>query len=265
VNPETAHIVEDKPELRIIPPDLWQRVKDRQQITRRQRPEKARRPKHLLSGLLTCGACEGGCSMISTAHYGCTRNRKVGICKNNLTIRRDVVEQRIIDGLRHNMMRPEAVKAFIAEFIREANHRAANASSHRHLLEAEFIDCEQKQQRLMAAIIEGTPPRLVNAQLIALETRRAEIETALKAEPTPVVRLAPNLSELYSREIEDLGRALRVPETAQQAGLAIRGLIDRIRLVPEDGKLAIHLEGARAALLALGQPESKRGQFIACE
>lgn len=62
--------------------------------------------------------------------------------------------------------------------------------------------------------------------------------------------------------MEDLQEALREPETTTQAALALRGLIDRIRLVPVNGTLGIELEGARAALLALGAPESKTRRFL---
>ena len=63
------------PPLRIIDEELWLRVKDRQNDTRRRvaadnngiRSERARRPKYLLSGLLQCGVCGGGYSKIADA------------------------------------------------------------------------------------------------------------------------------------------------------------------------------------------------------
>ena len=68
MNPESEWVIEDVPDLRIIEDDIWHRVKERQQGTRRRvvaenqgiRSERARRPKYLLSGLLQCGVCGGG-------------------------------------------------------------------------------------------------------------------------------------------------------------------------------------------------------------
>ena len=257
LNPTEEWIRTEVPHLRIIPQDLWDAVKERQGVHRQHRPEKARRPVHLLSGLLVCGACGGGFSMISANHYGCSRARNSGTCNNLLNIRRDKLESMVLDGLRQHLMQPAAVKAFVEEFTKEVNRLAADHDNRRVRLVTEFTKIERKQRSLMDAIMEGTPARLVNADLTALEARRSEIEAQLQAVPLPLPRLHPNLPELYRRKVEDLQEALREPETTTQAALALRGLIDRIRLVPVNGALKIELEGARAALLALGVPESK--------
>jgi len=65
-NPPEAWVIEDVPDLRIIDDDLWDRVKRRQGAIREEmdlagvkggplRPERARRPSYLFSGLLVCG------------------------------------------------------------------------------------------------------------------------------------------------------------------------------------------------------------------
>ena len=49
------------------------------------------------------------------------------------------------------------------------------------------------------------------------------------------------------------GASLNRDESRLEAANILRSLIDEIRLVPEDGKLRIHLIGHLAQLLALGQ------------
>ncbi|WP_246191388.1 recombinase family protein [Aureimonas leprariae] len=63
-NPPEEWIIEDVPGMRIVDDELWSRVKTRQEGVRTNimrdddiRPERARRPKYLFSGLLKCGAC----------------------------------------------------------------------------------------------------------------------------------------------------------------------------------------------------------------
>ena len=80
-----------------------------------------------------------------------------------------------------------------------------------------------------------------------------QVIAALKADPAPQVRLHPNLAEVYRQKVENLRGALNDDETRGEAVEILRSLIDEIRLVPEDGKLRIHLVGKLAALLALGQ------------
>lgn len=67
LNPPEDWIIEEVPELRIVPEDLWIGVKSRQEATYSDmirdglsRPERAHRAKHLFSGLLKCGCCGGG-------------------------------------------------------------------------------------------------------------------------------------------------------------------------------------------------------------
>ena len=67
LNPEEKWVTQSVPDLQIINTGLWQSVKARQLATRQSiskeghRPEIARRPRYLLSGLLECGSCGGGC------------------------------------------------------------------------------------------------------------------------------------------------------------------------------------------------------------
>src|SRR5262249_22478728 len=121
--------VRQVPQLRIIDSRLWNDVKARQRQTRQAlthddigiRSERARRPAYLLSNLLRCGACRGGFSKISQHHYGCSNARNRGTCNNRLTLRRDVLEQSVLSGLKTHLMEPGLVKEFVAEYHRELN------------------------------------------------------------------------------------------------------------------------------------------------
>jgi hypothetical protein len=125
LNPEKSWIVQTVPNLRIVGDDLWHRVKQRQEESRdlvsrsglAVRPEQARRPVYLLSGLLKCGACGGGFSKVSEKHYGCSNARNRGTCDNRLTIRREVIEASVLSGLRTHLMHPDLVREFVAETI----------------------------------------------------------------------------------------------------------------------------------------------------
>jgi DNA invertase Pin-like site-specific DNA recombinase len=82
LNPEDSWIVKDVPDLRIIDQDLWDRVKARQGAYEKQdKPFWAKqRPRNLFSGLIKCGCCGGGFSMVSQTHLGCSQARNKGTC-----------------------------------------------------------------------------------------------------------------------------------------------------------------------------------------
>ena len=152
MNPESDWIIEDVPALRIIDEELWLRVKQRQDSTRRKiaednrgnRTERARRPRYLFSGLMQCGVCGGGYSKISQQHYGCSTARNKGTCDNMLTIRRDIVEETVLSGLKEQMMQPDAYKEFVSEFNREMNRLGASEDQERTRLATDLSHIDRE-------------------------------------------------------------------------------------------------------------------------
>ena len=268
MNPESAWVIKDVPHLRIIDDDLWDRVKERQQETRARigthtkdvRSERARRPRYLLSGLLTCGVCGGGFSKISQHHYGCSTARNKGTCDNRLSLRRDVIEATVLNGLKEHLMHPELVAIFVKEFIAEFNRLAASHDHDKTRIQAELDHVTRQLTRLIEAIKSGVPGEAVKDEIAVLEARRTELMASLEAAPPPAPRLHPNIAEVYRDKVAHLVSALNDDGTRAEASEAIRALIDEVRLVPEDGALKIELYGELAALLSLGQNKHPRAK-----
>ena len=82
---------------------------------------RAKRPRYLFSGLLTCGGCGGGMSMISATHIGCSAARNKGTCENRRTIARAELEGRVLGALPTRLMDPELFAVFCEEFTAETN------------------------------------------------------------------------------------------------------------------------------------------------
>jgi DNA invertase Pin-like site-specific DNA recombinase len=266
LNPESKWIVEEVPHLRIIDDPLWKAVKERQRDSRSRvvtkegiRSERARRPNYLFSGLLKCGTCGGGFSKISQSHYGCSTARNKGTCDNLLAIRRDKLEAAVLDGLKHQLMHPELVAAFVDEFRKEVNRQRAEDDGRRDRTVRDLEKIEREIRRLIEAIKAGVPGAAVKEEMTVLEARREELLARLEATPPSMPRLHPNLAELYRQKVTNLAEALNDEHTRLEAAECIRELIGEIRLVPEDGKLRVELYGELAALLNLanGHPRSK--------
>jgi DNA invertase Pin-like site-specific DNA recombinase len=216
LNPEAKWIIEEVPHLRIIDDHLWSRVKQRQQGSRSRvmtkengiRSERARRPSYLLSGLLKCGTCGGGFSKISLSHYGCSTARNKGTCDNLLTARRDELEAKVLDGLKDQLMHPELVTTFIAEFHREVNQQRAEQDGRRDRAARELETTERDIRRVIEAIKAGVPGAAVRDEMASLEARRIELLGRLESGPPSLPRLHPNLAELYRQKGRQSGRSL---------------------------------------------------------
>ena len=121
-NDESALIVKDVPELRIIDQELWERVKERQGVLRKLPAfHEKQRPRMLLSYLLKCGCCGGGFSKVSQSHYGCSTARNKGTCSNRLVIRQDELEGLVIAALQSRLMDPGLLEEFCEEYTRYLN------------------------------------------------------------------------------------------------------------------------------------------------
>ena len=267
LNPEAKWIVEGAPHLRIIDQDIWEQVKSRQSNTRQCvtsakdgiRSERARRPRYLLSGILKCGVCGGGFSKISQHHYGCSTARNKGTCANRLSIRRDHLEETVLDGLKHHLMHPDCVQEFVSSFHKEMNSLAATHDIDRDRIKRDIDKTNHHLQRIIQAIKDGVPGLTLKDELTELEAHKASLLAKQEETPPPTPRLHPNLASLYRQKVANLAEALNENQTRLEAAEAIRSLIDEIRLVPKDGTLKIELFGELAALVNLAntKPRSK--------
>ena len=109
------------PELRIVDDALWQAVKDRQselavkyastieavRAAQANRLNRTHRPRSLLSGLLECRSCGGPNAIWGQDRYGCSNHVMNGSCDNSRIIRRTVLEERLLVGLKDRLMAPE--------------------------------------------------------------------------------------------------------------------------------------------------------------
>jgi hypothetical protein len=73
-----------------------------------------------------------------------------------------------------------------------------------------------------------------------------------------VLQLHTNLPELDRSKIGRLAEALNAPETVTEAAEIMRGLIDRIVLMPVDGELRGELHGDLAVLARFAQEGERR-------
>ncbi len=111
--------------------------------------------------------------------------------------------------------------------------------------------------RLVQAIIDGTPARAVKERLDALEARRGELEATASEQERPLPALHPAMAEIYRQKVTDLAAALNAPETRAEAAEILRGLIDTIELRPSAEAYDILLRGDLAGILTLASNSKK--------
>jgi site-specific DNA recombinase len=266
LNEPDRWIVQEVPELRIIPQDLWDAVKERQLVLKRntrpdlgERPFWAQqRPRFLVTGLAKCGECGSSYVKISATLFGCAAARNRGTCGNRLNIRLDALEAMILDGLRSQLMTPDLFKAFCEEFHREVNRLRTDGNVAVEAKRIELDHTERRIRRIVEMITDDDAPvRALKQELVTLEARQLTLQHELAATDAPAPLFHPNLAEVYRQRVERLHNSLRDPATRDEAFALIRSLIEEIRLIPENGKLRVELRGELAGILALAAHSKK--------
>ena len=262
-NPPSEWVTTAVPELRIVDDELWSQVKARQVEKRRvtsngdaKRFNQARRPKYLFSGLTKCAECGGGYVMYWHDRLACFGARSRGTCSNRLTISRQEVEERVLVALRDKLMRRDLFEDFCREYVRELNrlrmeHRAGLSSAR-----TELASVEREIRKLVQAIKDGVSALSIKDELLALEARKAELQSRLNAAEMPEL-LHPRMADVYREKVGSLCSALESEESRTGAAEAIRALIEIILLEPDGDQLKITLKGDLAGMLSAAR-DSKR-------
>ena len=263
LNPEGEWSVQEVPDLRIVDQNLWGQVKKRQgklelNKTKKQYFWTKQRPRYLLSGLIRCGVCGGGFSVISQTHIGCANARNKGTCTERRSIKRTTLEDIVLDGLKHQLMEPELCKVFAEEYIKELTRLHAQNRDSRNTHEAELNRIDRDLEKLVDAICAGVAADRIKDRMVALEQRKAELTATLEQAPDANVVIHPNMGRFYRERVAQLAETLRGDDARSEATEILRGLIEAIAVeFDEAGKPQISITGDLAGMLSLSQANKK--------
>ena len=209
------------------------------------------RPRHLLSGLLECGAYGGPYAMRGQNRYGCSNHVMNGSCSNGRSIRRPILEERVHAGLKDRLMAPEAAADAVCAWAEEINRRNRERSASGEADRKELVDIEKKMATMISVIEDGGYVKGMVDRLRELEARQEDLKQRLATLPPEIPDIHPNIDGIYRRKVARLARALGKTEERDAAASAIRGLIDRIVLTPGEkrGDLEITLRGDLGTIL----------------
>ena len=256
LNPELEWIVQEVPDLRIVEQELWDRVKVRQAAMKRNRKTREpaafrdrRRPRFLLSGLVNCGACGGVYTVMSKGYFGCSTRHNKGTCDNSLYIRHDRLEATVLGGLKRHLIQPESFAAFCKAFTEEINCRRIELSATQAAQKAELEKIGREIAKLIEALKNSGPAQAIVTEIQKLEARQAELESTLADAKRPAPLLHPNMARIYQQKLERLYETLEDEEARHEAATILRSLIDRVVLMPVNGKLMAQIEGDLAGIL----------------
>ncbi len=252
-NPECDWLRQEAPHLRIIEQDVWGGVQRRRAEQGGPHLYQKRRPKRPLSGLIYCGAC-GSRYIIATHDYlRCSARMNSGTCDCSRTIEMAEIEQRVLGGLRQNLLASDKVADSINQYIRERARLADARRKQRNRTEADLIEVKRKIDRMLKMVEDGhAEPHVAGPRLNALDAERRQHEATLATEPErKVMEVFPNAAERYAEGGRDPQGAFKRQARRCRSGLA-GALADPKIVVKEAGTrepLGIEVVGTLAVLM----------------
>ncbi len=172
--------------MRIVDNQLWERVHSLKGRYSSRQGNKRQTRKRLLSGLMKCGLCQGGMTIMRRDRYYCSARHERGTCDNSTGIDVQELEDRVLGGLKDLMIGNEGM---LAAFVKEFNAELRRLRMERHGCERglhqELKRMERGIRRCVDFIAHGSGnPASVSAELSALEHRKAELLAALRTSET---------------------------------------------------------------------------------
>ena len=263
-NPEALWVTKHVPQLQIIDHEIWDRAQAIKARYASQRGNKRQTRKRLLTGLVRCGCCGGGMTIIGRERYACSARREQGTCTNATSIKAQELERRVFNGLQSILLgREETMTAFTEAFHAEVKRRQTNTSSQKTVVQKELLKVETDIKRCVDLLLHSdTPMESIRNTIEELEVqkRTLTLELSQQSEEEKIV-LHPNIGELYARKIGDLKSLIQNEATKNQATEIIRSLTDKIVVSPtgQRGRSDVVLHGALASILAYANDTAQSG------
>jgi hypothetical protein len=191
--------------------------------------------------------------MISADLVGCATARNKGTCDNRMNIRRDRLEERVLNALRHHLMDPALFKEFCDKFTREMNRLRMEGRASIDVAKSKLGRIEKQIKSTVDAIADGMYHPSMKEKMDGLETRKKEIEAFLADAEEPPPLLHPEMDNVYRTRVSELYDALQEETEAKRltAGEVLRSLVKEIILTPENGELKIDVRGDLAGILSI--------------
>lgn len=260
-NPKSEWIEQDVPDLAIVPRELFAAAQALRKSAGGARPlGRQRRPKRLLSGLVTCGCCGASMIVVRDDRVGCSARQNKATCTMSRTIRLHEIETRILSALQAHLLAPDIAESAIAAYRDERTRLAKSAARQQRDAERDLAAVDRKIAGIVATIEAGGDPRALAQRLNDLETERRKIADRM---PPPKnvtdITLHQRAAERYRAKVAEIHAALSKGDAAARDAIAlVRQLITTIIVTPSGnaGPLQLELVGDAAALMMPPDRES---------
>jgi len=248
----------EAPRLSIVAKGMFDAAQRRKADCSREAPERQRKAKFLLSGLLKCGCCDGGLSMKDRDHgrirIHCSTMREAGTCENRKVFYMDEIEKAALSGLEQHLKAPHLLKEFARAYQEERERLSGEKLRRRGQIESQLGQLQRAIDRLWADYeSERVPVDIAGPRLKDMQAHKVALqaELALQPEVEKTVGLHPAALRHYKEQVTCLRSVFGegVTPNTQEAADSIRSLVAQVTVHPRQDGFSIELRGPLAMLM----------------
>ncbi len=195
--PESEWVINEDEELRIVPKQLSETVRERRTAMHRTWPggngkrgfsndqgsRQAHFPTHLLAGGMVCGSCGATIAQVSGksgGYYGCLAATK-GACENKTLVRRTLAEKAILGAVQEQIADPEHVAYVLQRVEEEIAKLRSDLPDTLKLNEAELTAEQRRLANFVDFIGEGRGSQALAKALVETERRVDHLSDEVEA------------------------------------------------------------------------------------
>jgi site-specific DNA recombinase len=250
----------DAPHLRIVDQAIFDQVSKRLASVGGPLARQAPRSKRMLSGLLRCGCCGGGMSIIASDRSGpriqCSVSKESGACSNSTRYYVQKIERIVIEALRLQLSEPELIRGYVKAYREERRRAESEARRKRSTLDTDYAKAKAAIQRIVVSIAKGAITEDEAASVLddtRRELARLEIELATADTTTNVVELHPQAVQRFKENVEALAEILTQNDAQPNLELiaTFRALVERVIVHPRKAgeEHEVSIKGQLASLM----------------
>ena len=274
----SEQVINDVPSLRMIDDTLWQTVQEL--LDGRGRRVKgddgrlvanrARGPKHPLSGLIKCGECSHTYVAADRGRLICD-GRKMGVCSNSRGVQRLNVQAAVFEALRGRLLLPSIMPLLLTEYRREYLRAVECQKGRAETLAARQKEVAREIEKFMKLVRDAPPgaASLYNDELERLARERKQLDQEGASPPLtqPLPMDDDAIIARVGEMLDNLSAALEGGQRdAARARDILRSFITRVVITPLDGEsvdgrgsgpVRVTVEGRLAGLLGVSHLDYK--------
>lgn len=218
-NSEADFQRQDMPHLRIVPEELFQTVQKQKAGRGGKHAKTTAKNKRLLSGLLKCGKCGGGLSIVGVDRSGprvvCSTHKESRSCDNNARYYVEKIERRVIDTLRMQFADTAVIDAFVKEYEAEQKRALQERRKGRAVAEKGYQEAKDAISAIVMKVAKGLLEDEDAAAILPglrAERDRFKADLDLQGPEQKVIEIKPKAIAKFRESVEKIAEILHKQE-----------------------------------------------------